>query len=127
MTDFVGIPYQKGGAEFSGADCWGVTRLWLKHSINVDMDLTGPYPHSSQVEQTHSKFPEWSKIPKNRPLRRNDILIFTMGERLHSAPMATDTYMLNTDKANGSHLVNMRLRPAWKRMLAGVYRHKSML
>lgn len=35
------IPYREGGREFSGADCYGVVRLWLQYRGVVDLPLFG--------------------------------------------------------------------------------------
>ena len=35
------IPYREGGREFSGADCYGVVRLWLQHRNVVDLPPFG--------------------------------------------------------------------------------------
>ena len=43
INKLVGVKYKNRGYDFDGCDCFGVIYLYLKHALNIEIDLTESY------------------------------------------------------------------------------------
>jgi cell wall-associated NlpC family hydrolase len=101
-VDFTSIPWKDGGCDWAGADCRGLTLLWLRENLGFD----------AQVEQASSLSADailgdarW----KRAPLERGDVVFFAQFKTRHirhcAVYLGADRY-LHAFKGCESRIVN---------------------
>lgn len=53
VEQYICVPFKSGGRDMHGADCWGLTRMALKHLTGKDLpSYADAYDNALDVEQT---------------------------------------------------------------------------
>ena len=117
---WAGIPYAAGGESRSGADCWGLVRLYAREELGVvlpDIGRDGDAWHlaAGQVADTG-----WQKVTSFS--RHGDVLLFRLpGAILHVGVMLPDGRFLHVMEG-GSSRIDLLAHDPWRSLLIGVYR-----
>ena len=118
---YVGIPYKFGGADFTGADCWGLA--CLVH----DMEFGNKLNRYQTTEETPaelaglitSKAQDAQAVDQHRV---GDIIVITIaGQPCHVGIVIGGGLMLHSLKGHDSAVESYRAKK-WATRIEGVYR-----
>jgi len=132
MTDwsgFVGIPYQPHGRDRAGCDCWGLVRIIYAEAYGIELPAyAGDYPCEAErarvagLVSARSAAPPWSAVDV---ARRGDLLVLRVnGLPSHVGVALDDRRMLHARTQQSE--VERFDGGAWRRRIAGVYRHEAL-
>lgn len=111
----MGIPYAEHGRDFSGCDCWGLSRLVLRLERGIDMPgYDGAYANTDDglgmVEALADFLPHWTEIGKPEPFAV--ILRAFHNGCLHCGVVVVPGTVLHCAKGKGAVVERMGL--LWK-------------
>jgi len=126
MDNYVGIPYQAGGRDHGGIDCWGLVRLVYSERLGIDLPTyDGIFAgkedaHSAgAVMATESR--KWQQVQEWRPF---DVLLLRVGAAIptHVAVYLGNNLMLHAlDGADST--IERTDSIKWRKRITGAYRH----
>ncbi|WP_418186723.1 NlpC/P60 family protein [Aliarcobacter lanthieri] len=67
LKDFIGIPYQDGGRDLQGCDCYGLVKLYYKEMLNIDIPesrIIATQPKRIFLNYLNELNENWNKIEK---------------------------------------------------------------
>jgi hypothetical protein len=104
LTDerYVGVPWKDGGRNFAGADCVGLTSLFLHGEFGFDAPVPSSQTKSEDVEALLGKFPFDEKA-----LKRGDVVFFRRNGKInHVAVWLGQGKLLHTFRGGPSRIEN---------------------
>ena len=110
LNKFIGIPYSFGGEDKSGADCYGLIKIFYNEFFNIDLNLrrSEKLPIEENLSLIHDLFYE----VKNRDFMFGDILTFLTPLEVkgcfHAGVAVNEKYILHSDVRTGSSLQPIR-------------------
>lgn len=120
VTQYVGIPYSRGGTTTDGLDCSGFVRLVYEELFGIDL------PHSS-VSQF--KYSDLKQIERN-DMQTGDLIFFSnQGKKKrinHVGVYLSDSRFIHASSSDGIKVSSLEER-YWKKRFAGTRRHEDLL
>lgn len=128
IQKYVGIPFEDGGRDFSGVDCWGLVRLvWHEERGVLMPDMGDEYSSAFERGDVCGLFgkytaQDWNEDVTDRPRRELDVLVFTIGGlEIHAGLWVADGEMLHV--MDGMETCVERYDTfKWKRRLSRILR-----
>ena len=87
MNQFIGIPYDKGGRSYEGADCWGLVWLFYRDQLGIDLP---EFAEASQLESSKAlarfvdaNIPTINAKPVLQPERGDLVVMKFRGSPVH--------------------------------------------
>lgn len=91
-VEYVGIPFVLGGADSTGADCYGLVSMILTSQTG------SPLPETPDQAKSEG----WYVVPMS-DVRRGDVILFKLpGGATHVAFMITDEHFIETKPGSSS-------------------------
>lgn len=127
LVDLVGIPYVEGGRlEHSGLDCLGLVLLALQELGVCAQDpfATATLRWNHGIRDVEELFPnEFRQVSIDRPRLGEVAMLRSRTAPAHVMVLAEDSYVLNTDREKGSHLLRWAdVRPH----VVSIWRHTGL-
>ena len=121
LDRFVGLPYVEGGRDWTGTDCWGIVRLYLREAYGIELpSYDGPtirHDHPDLMAARAGDGP-WRQVEVPRA---GDLGLWKRPRReLHAGVLVAPGMVLHNDSlSRGSAIVRVRDviggRPEWWR------------
>ena len=114
--EWVGIPYQQGGADIRGCSCWGLVRLFYREHFLIglpDIEAGDPLPK------------DWRLVRPFFAAEFGDVLLFDRPDGPHVAIALGHRDMLHVDECTTSRIERLDSW-IWRDRLRAVYRHKNL-
>lgn len=122
-TPFVGIPYRIGGDDFTGCDCYGLARLYLREAHGIALPR---YPgveirgdHFAVLAAEGGGSP-WRRLDR-REARDGDVVLIDRPPRLHCGVMIDRRRILHVAEGGASAIERVSDMTARAR-IRGVFR-----
>src|SRR5690554_2763460 len=127
------IPFEEGGRDWSGCDCWGLVRICYKELFDIALDdySSIAYTSMSNLAITSTSITEiiqndFPFVEVEEPQYGDFVLVNMLGRPVHIGFMLSPDDMLHTAKQTGVAVENIR-GDKWNRRIQSFHRHKSML
>lgn len=127
------IPFQEGGRDRSGSDCWGLVRICYQDLFGITLDeySSVAYTSMSNLAITSTSISEiisddFPFVEVDEPQYGDFVLVNMLGRPVHIGFMLSSDKMIHTSKQTGVAVENIR-GDKWKRKIQSFHRHKSML
>ena len=128
VRKYIGIPYQTGGEDFSGVDCYTICRLFSQNELGKDLpDHSQLYRDASVTSDAQGAFEQWDQSLRSQWTEVSepdigDVIIFNFyGAPTHCAIFIGDNKCLHACEGMGSHLADLYGGP-WERRMKGIMR-----
>jgi len=116
---WLGIPHAAGGESRTGADCWGLVRLYAREELGLALPAIGRDDGWSAVDGQKSRT-AWREV--RGPAEHGDVLLFRLpGGMLHVGVALPDGRFLHVMEGGGSRIDTLAHDP-WRRLIVGAYR-----
>ena len=121
MDKYIGIPYKYGGEDFSGADCWGLVRLYLKNELGIVVPRYYVGPYDKEIIGAQIEFSKIDFKAVQMPAIGDIVLMNINGVTSHCGVYCGDGRMLHTLIQHDSACVKID-DPKWIKRIEGYYR-----
>jgi cell wall-associated NlpC family hydrolase len=129
ILKYIGIPYQVRGENFSGADCWGLCRLFARHELGLSFPRY-MYDEGTNIEEAmehiknetiHNLGKRWIKVDKSEAVA-GDLCIFRIqGQEVHCGIHLDKLSFLHSLKGRSSCVENLT-HVNWTHRYVGSFR-----
>ena len=134
MNEYLGIPFEDGGRDRCGCDCWGLVRLVLyeKHGVTVpaygDIGVADLLHIARTMQQAVATGP-WAEVKRDQ-LQAGDVVVLKnilkpVQFPCHVGIMIDGNKMLHTEFAAGAHIVLVDDKTVKDRIIC-YRRHKDL-
>lgn len=128
-ASYVGIPFQTGGRERTGADCWGLLSIAYREVFGIALPSYAAHYDSlnrdvlADVVQTHLPSSPWRVIPPETMVIGDGLLFRVAGQPVHVGLFVGDGRFLHTLDHLTESCIERLAAPRWHRRLLGAYRY----
>lgn len=124
IQDYIGLPFKGGGRTKEGLDCWGLTRLYYKQELDIELPSFVQDYHiddNIRIQELIAQYREgWEKVEVPSV---GDIVVFNiLGETVHLGVMLDSTQFLHIRENSDSVVENIN-STKWNRRVEGYYRY----
>lgn len=119
ITKYLSVPYVPHGCGFSGADCWGLVRLWLMHEAGLNLP---DYKYAAGGEAAEiAKHMHEGFRRVEAPVRGDIVLLSSRhGAADHLGVVVGAGEFLHTSEKFGTVVSNIN---RWRDRIYGFYRY----
>lgn len=126
MDDYVGIPFQAGGRDRSGLDCWGLVRLVYAERMGIHLPsfdgvFSGQQDARAAGEIMQRESMRWQQVQQWEPM---DVLLMRVSA---SIPSHVGVYLGNCMMLHILDGIDSTIERAdslrWRNRITGAYRH----
>lgn len=130
ISSYIGIPFKEHGRDKTGADCWGLFRLFYKEHLGIELpsytedyeDLdNGKKIGSLIIKGTEEK---WEKIELGREKWGDGILFRILGYPMHVGVIVKPGWFLHILKGCDS-VLEYYSSPIWNKRVMGIFRYEQ--
>lgn len=127
LKDYIGIPFKDKGRDRSGADCWGLFRIFYQEQFGIELPSHADDYENTQEGKTIGGLiikdieEKWTAIEQGQEKFGDGILIRLMNEPMHVGVITSPGWFLHC--IEGADSVHETYRSAiWEKRILGIYR-----
>jgi len=107
LDKYIGIPFESGGRDESGVDCWGLVRMYYSDIMKIDLpSLDGKYESAFHTEIVRDLVDITKPVIKAKPVeepRSGDIAVVKLaGIPCHVGVYLEPGYVLHAERGKDS-------------------------
>lgn len=119
MTRFVGIPYLRGGRDFSGCDCFGLLKLYYAEVLHIELpDVCDA--EIARIAELFEKIDTLRALSTAFRMTEGDVITFDFNGERHVGVAVSSTRFLHNLNCAGSVISRIS---DYKLFVTGVYRY----
>lgn len=126
IEKYVGIPFVAGGRDYSGADCWGLARLFYKEELGVDLpSFSTEYTETDaqRMQELISQYREgWERTKE--PAYGDLVLFKVLGADSHIGVYIDNNQFLHSMEKIGSAIQYLD-SVEWKSRVVGFFKYSA--
>tara|TARA_A100000171_G_scaffold28305_3_gene26443 strand:+ start:3199 stop:3582 length:384 start_codon:yes stop_codon:yes gene_type:complete len=122
FSEYIGIPFQAGGRDRCGCDCWGLLRLIYKERLGVDLPAYTGYDRplgeraAALIQEGRT---EWEAVSRPEPM---DAVLFKVGGRPNHIGLVVVPGLMIHSATGKDSCIESYNRPLWRSRIEGFYR-----
>lgn len=129
-AEYVGLPFETGGRDRAGLDCYGLLALVLREQFGQiipahdSISFDAGYDRAALAAFMETNRTDWIEIPAGDEQPGDGILMRMMGHPIHVAVVVAEGWMLHIEDGIDACLERYD-GPKWRRRIIGFYRYQD--
>lgn len=130
LPRYIGLPFQDGGRDFRGVDCWGLVRLVLRHEADIEVPSyaeIGARELLAIARAMRDDRRDWIEVIPGTARVFDVVLMRSQGSTpVHCGVALSSDRLLHIEQGTDSVHVAFS-HPRIRDRVASVHRHRSLL